>query len=52
MRELRRFRTDRPAELVRVVRERLPIVDGTRAEVEQVEQLLSPFGVVLDVAKT
>lgn len=48
---LRRLRSDPPMELLRVVRDRRPLTEGTRVEAEYFEEVLKEFGVDVDVSR-
>lgn len=48
---LRGLRSDPPLELLRIVREGLPLAEGARAEAEYFEEALKEFGVDVEVSR-
>ncbi|AKV04377.1 hypothetical protein AKJ09_11040 [Labilithrix luteola] len=48
---LRGLRSDPPMELLRIVRDGLPLAEGARVEAEYFEEVLREFGVDVDVSR-
>ena len=49
---LRGLRPEPPAELIKLVRERRPVIDGCLVEVEYVSNLLGQFGIELVISES